>query len=489
MGKENYSKALRATRDPRVLSRLISGGSLVIVSLIALAFSHILLSRFGLEFFLITLVGLVFGSIFVVISFKSLNVPFILLVLSIGGFRYLWAIQAPVLPDLYLDRMALIWITMVFMIKLFAEGALPQKPWRLDLLILAHGTYVAGRVIFGPAPEHYFHIWTMSILMPYAVFFYAKNIVRTEKDIRKLLGFLLILSLYYNITAIAEKFNISWLLWPRYMVEEHQEFVGRSNGPFRNSGIFGNAIGMLLPIYLYFYSTVKNVLYKVLFLIGLVMGFAGLYFSYTRGSWLAGLAGLGVVALMNPRKYLKVLIPLVFLASFGAVLFLGIGQDKFMKERVENNNTIGSRVATEITLLRVWRDYPIFGCGSFAYGRVRGDYIEPISVPFLGTITFNQFRNNPAHDMYLGPLAEDGLFGMGLQVAIYVIIIRTLMRKFRWRRRNNHFALLIIPIFAGIAANYLFGALTISYRYSSILGTMFYLAAGIVDGYEMEEEN
>ena len=88
--------------------------------------------------------------------------------------------------------------------------------------------------------------------------------------------------------------------------------------------------------------------------------------------------------------------------------------------------------------------------------------------------------------MYLGPLAEDGLVGMGLQVAIYLLVIRTLFRKHRFRNRGDHVAVYVIPLLAGIVAGYLVGGLTISYRHSSILGVLFCMSAGIAYGYDPE---
>ena len=203
---------------------------------------------------------------------------------------------------------------------------------------------------------------------------------------------------------------------------------------------------------------------------------------------MAGIAALIAVALLNRRQYMKTLMPLLVFVPFVAIIFLGIGQDQVMKERVENDDTIGARIGTQITAIRVWKDYPFLGCGSFDYARVRGDYIEPIEVPILGTIRFSHFRKNSAHDMYLGPLAEDGLVGMGLMFTIYGTFLMTMWKKYKLRKQNDHFAIFIIPLFAGIAAAYLMGGLTISYRHTSILGTLFFMAAGITDGYVPEEK-
>lgn len=466
------------------MSRFYSFAGVMLAFAISLLASRVLAQRLGLELFAIVLAGLFVGSIYSVISFRNLVVPFILFLVSVGFLRFVWYIKAPILPDLYFDRIMMIWLTIVFFVKLFAERNVLKGPYRLDLFILAHGALLMVRVLLDGGVQ--FHTWTMSILTPYAAYFFAKNVIQTRKQIHVLMLVLLAMSIYYNITSVAEKFHIGWLLYPHYMIEPHHEFVGRSTGPFRNSGIFGNALGMLLPVHLYFIANSRRNPVRVLVMLSMAVGFAGLYFSYTRGSWLAGIAGLAAVAILNRKHYLRILLPLVILVPVVALFFLNLGQDQFMKERVENDDTIGSRIGTQITALRVWKDYPLFGCGSFRYEEFRSNYIQPINVPYLGTIRFVQFRNNPAHDMYLGPLAEDGLVGMGLQFTIYSLIIGVVFKKFRWREKGDHFAVFMIPFFAGIVVNYLVGGLTISYRHTSILGTLFYMAAGIVYGHVSE---
>jgi len=159
-----------------------------------------------------------------------------------------------------------------------------------------------------------------------------------------------------------------------------------------------------------------------------------------------------------------------------------------MKERVENDNTLGSRVATGITALKIWRDNPLIGIGFFQFREVRGDYIEPIEVPLLGTITYNQFRHNNIHDIYLGPLAEDGLVGMGMQFGIYFLILKTFLRKYRWRKKGDYFAIYFMPIFGGVFIGYLVGGLAFDYRFFSMVGVLFYMSAGILYGYQRPEQ-
>ncbi len=471
-------------RDPRQVARLNSYLLFTILLGGSLFASYVIVSRTGMEVFLMAVVGISLGTIYTVISFGNLMIPFLVWIASVLGFRFLWSIQAPVLPDLFLDRMTMVWLMVVFAVKFMAEKRKFRGPHLLDLLLLVNALYlVIGIYILGSTS---FHDWTMSILVPYSAYFFAKNLATTNKNIRWFLWTLLILVIYYNFTSIAEKLDINFLIWPKYILVEGK-FSGRSNGPFVHAPLFGTVIGMMIPIHLYFIVTVRNRLLKGFLLLSLMVGFAGLYFTYTRGSWLAGILALGTVVFLNRRQFLKFLMPAVVVAPLVAVMFLGIGQDKFMKERVENEDTFGSRLGTFVTAIKVWRANAIFGVGFDQYKNVLEDFVEPVDLPVIGTITFRQFRHNPPHDIYISYLAETGIVGAFLQGSIYFLILRAFLVKYAWRKDGDYFAIYILPIFGGVFVGYLVGGLAIDYKYFSVVGTLFYSCAGILYGYQRED--
>lgn len=478
-------QVLTAHGDQRAMLRRLAVLGYVFLGGLVLAVSQFLIGRFGAGLFGYVLGGIFFAAVFTAVSFRWLSIPFFLWILSVGGFRYIWSIQVPILPDLYLDRVTLIWLSIVVMVKFSAERKSIRRPYGLDLLLFGHATYLFSQVYLQGMEA--FHTWTVCILIPYAAFFMAKNIVITRSQIRAMLWVLFALSVYYNVTSVAEKLDINWLLWPKEMVTNQGEFRGRSSGPFLQAPLFGTVIGMLLPLHLYFLVVVKRTGARVLLIASLLLGLAGLYFTYTRGSWVAGIAALGTTALLNRRAYLKFLAPAVVIGAILAVGVLGLAQDKFMKERVENENTIGARMGTAVTVLRVWRDYPLFGCGFFQYRHVRDRYIQPVEIPGMSTIRFVQFRHNSIHDIYLGPLAETGLVGTALQTAIYVMIFQVFRRKYRARAGGDHFANLIMPVLGGLMVGYMVGGIAFDYRFFSVVGAFFLASAGIVDGYRPEE--
>ena len=85
-------------RDSRPNKLVIPFLGHALVLVVSLVLSHQLITRFGVDFFLLALVGIFLGTLYAAISLKTLLVPFIVWILSLGGFRYIWSIQTPMLP-------------------------------------------------------------------------------------------------------------------------------------------------------------------------------------------------------------------------------------------------------------------------------------------------------------------------------------------------------------------------------------------------------
>lgn len=471
-------------RDPRKAARINQTVGLALVLVLSLAFSYVFISRLGVQLFAMALVGIFFGTVYTIASFSNMLIPYFFWILSIGGFRFLFAIRAPGLPDLYLDRMAIVWLVTVFVVKFVAEGRRLAGPYLLDILLLLNCLYILVGIYVRDMTV--FHDWTMSYLIPYLAYFFSKNLVRDLNQMRRLMWVLLALVTYYNITSIAEKFQLDALVWPKYILQSTM-FKGRSGGPFEHAPLFGTVIGMLVPLHLYFIATVRNQFGRVLLYAGLAMGFAGVYFTYTRGSWLAGVVAVLTAVALGHRRYLKMVLPALVLVPVIAFSVLGVSQDRFARERFENQDTLGSRLGTFVTATKVWRQNPAFGVGFNQYRKIIDDYVEPLDLPVIGTITVRQFRDNPPHDIYVSFLAEAGFVGVALQGAIYLVILRTFLRHYR-RRSGDEFSSLMLPVFGGLFAGYLAGGLAIDYKFFSIVGTLFYSCAGIMYGYRVAPE-
>lgn len=456
--------------------------SYILMAIAISVFAHKVVEFFG-PLFLPSFVALgVVVIIYAGISLRSLIIPFIVLLMSVGMLRFVWNFRAPMLPDFYLDRISLLWLLFILPILYIYTKKRLRGPFLLDSLLLVHSTYILTR-IFMTSPE-YFHTWSLSIFTPYAIYFFAKNIVFSLRQIRIILIFLLVLVFYYSVTSIAEKFQIGWLLFPRHMIEPHPILAGRSSGPFRSPAVFGNTMAMILPIFLYFIHTSRSVQIRVLLGVGFILASVGIFFTYTRGCILTAAIGLGVAAWLNRSAYLKYLLPLGAVIPIVAIALVGVQNDEFLEERLEATNPIEARIGAMVTGVRLWQDYPLWGCGPYQYKDYAPSYVAPVEFPLYGTVHVEFFRDSPAHDMYFSPTAEDGLVGQIILWVSYIIVLRVSWQKLKLRRQGDHFASYILPLFFAIYVIYLVAGFIISFRHFAILGALFWMAAGIAYGYD-----
>ncbi len=451
----------------------------LLVGLSAMAVSQ----RLGTQGLLVMLVLLPFLVVLAIVSLRFIQVPLLVWVVVLMGFRPMLFIPTPGLPDITLDRVTMIWLVSVFVVKLVSERRSLRGPWLPDILIASHGLYLLFSCLLrNPAG---FNIWTKSYLMAYTAYFLGKNLTGGSAWYRRVAWFMVAVNLYHGFTSIAEHFHWNSLVWPKFILDRSLgiSVLGRSRGVFLQPAVLGTAIAMVLPIHLGLLRVTRAVAVRLLLVITLPLLFLGLYYTYTRGNWVAAAAGLIALAAVGFRSYGKMIggIVLVGFLVLGTGL-INLKQDKFLVERMESEHTVTGRINTMATALRVFRDNPLFGCGFFRYNSIKREYRQTIKVPFFGVIRRSHDIEASLHDIYLGPLAEEGLVGVSLQMGFLFVTFRTFRRKYRWRHRGDPFARDILPVIAAVAAAYFAGGISFDYRYFTTITSLFFFHAGILHG-------
>ncbi|MCB0791428.1 MAG: O-antigen ligase family protein [Flavobacteriales bacterium] len=241
---------------------------------------------------------------------------------------------------------------------------------------------------------------------------------------------------------------------------------------FKDHTSYGAVIAMVLP---FLVSGVSMPGYSrsrrgaVVFL--LLLFTAGLVFSYTRAAWVS-LAGAGAVFLV-----MRLRIPLWVV---GTLLLTGGGiylaeQDRILialeRNRDESSDDLAKHVSSISNIssdasnlerinrwhsaLRMFQERPVFGWGP-------GTYMFQYA-PFQASedrtiISTNFGLQGNAHSEYLGPLAEQGLFGMLLMVALVVTVTIRAMLLFR-RMPPGADRHLMTAAFLGLFTYFIHGAL------------------------------
>lgn len=222
--------------------------------------------------------------------------------------------------------------------------------------------------------------------------------------------------------------------------------VTKPVGCFLNRNHFGGFVAMLSPIALalaHHALSQRRWLTSLFYLALTGVMMATVFLSLSRGAMLAMTAGLSVTAVViafRHRALWGCLLLALMLAGGTAIL----SQSPAVRERLQGIhkpgelNSVQSRLAEWRESLRVWPDYPILGAGMNALRMVYPQRRQ----------TSVGARLIHAENEYIQLLAEGGLIGVGLSLALLVAM-----------RRRIREAAIPIPDVIGIAVT---GALTVT---------------------------
>jgi len=393
-------------------------------------------------------------------------------------------VNMPGLPDLSLDRILLIWIITIFVLRVVVQGERFQGPYWGDLFLFLHTLYILVQMQF-IGSSHHFHEWVLSMFTPMMGFIYGKYTIKKDRELRNLLVFLFLLSIYYSLMSIAQHHSIDPLLWPKTILDKSKGLwhTGRSRGPVLHPPMFGQLIALLLMVNLFFLAKARTVFMRFVYGACFAGSMLGSLYTYTRGPWVALIAGFGFMAFFSKsfRGILLILAVIGFMAGL-----LGVAQmanSEFLQERLENTNTIENRLGFLANTFRMTRDNPLFGIGYFQWMEEVGYYNQTTTIPLYGLVRKKTSAHVPIHDIYLGRLAEEGILGVTLQWAFYLVIFRAFVRKFRANVWSKWFDRDIMVLIGAILFTYMVGGMVIDYRYFDLINVLFYLFAGIIYGY------
>src|SRR3989442_3852639 len=130
---------------------------------------------------------------------------------------------------------------------------------------------------------------------PLAAYYIARNSDYSEHDLKRLLNGVLIIQSYLVFTGLAERYQVTWLVRPKYILDKTLSDQGdRLTGSFSNSDMLGAALVMNLAclciMTLYTKGRRRLYLYALL-----ILSCACIYFTSTRAVWLGLFAVLVIL--------------------------------------------------------------------------------------------------------------------------------------------------------------------------------------------------
>jgi O-antigen ligase len=247
---------------------------------------------------------------------------------------------------------------------------------------------------------------------------------------------------------------------------ESFDYNKRAGGPFEAVGLGANHLGAFIADYaslaLAFFIVEREKLKKYFYLATCAFSLHPLFFSYSRGAYLAAAAAFGFFGIVKKRIFLVILI-LVGI-SWQTVLPASV-VDRIMMTETEEGE-LESSAAQRLVLwdhaLDQFKSNPVFGIGFNAFG-----------------FTVEEGELTDTHNFYLKTLAEQGLIGISLLAVLLFKAFLSGMRLYRDAGTDFQRALGLgfMGTVIAMALTNIFGD-----RWSYfVLGGYFWILWGIVD--------
>ena len=290
---------------------------------------------------------------------------------------------------------------------------------RTELLMAAFSLILLISVLFKSKVLGFsVRIASDAFIVPFLVYFIARRLITDEDRFRKLIRSIAYMGLYVILFSFAER-------------AIHEGLFYHLKGPFRFSAAL--YFTMMIVFFLVLSEHVnagpfrgrREVLPRFTRLSVLYLAPIIIFLGWSRGNWLGFITGLCLFIFLGRRllnrsvKFALIGVALVFSAmmSFGIEIFA-----ESLESRVANLHTIYGRIATWTVAIESGLKSPIFGIGLNNLREVLATNIAE----------FEGVRNCPRiHNSYLAILAEQGVVGLLLYLAMVVSMMRAGMDLYR----------------------------------------------------------
>jgi putative inorganic carbon (hco3(-)) transporter len=332
---------------------------------------------------------------------------------------------------LFLPTEPLLFGTMILLVmQSLYSRVFPDYLWRNPIVItvILYLLWILVTAITSEQPVVSFKYLLARLWFIVPLLGYGSNVFFEPKKIRWFLwlfltGMIVVITYTLAIHAsyrFGEK-ESHWVMWPF----------------FKDHTIYGALVALIIPLIFAFYFSKKHTPLIQFILLGyMVVSLLGVYFSYTRAAWLSLILALGVWALIRFKVRFSVFAGSALLI-FGFVWYSwdAIEQDLERNKFEHTTEEFGERLqsATNVTTdasnlerinrwscaIAMFNERPLTGFGPGTYAFEYARFQQPKNLTIIST-NFGDGGN--AHSEYLGPLAEMGLPGMLLMIAIVIAI-------------------------------------------------------------------
>lgn len=366
----------------------------------------------------------------------KLNLPVITLaswIIASAVFGPLFFVLRPAgLFDMTLERF------LFFMILIFLVAGLFQGKVRFEKYItieMTMGIFVlicifsmirTGFLPSAPIFPSPWYVFISGYLFPFIVFVFAKNYIRTDKDVTLLLHTLFYFGIYLCITSYFEYNDLKQFVFPRYISDPEASplHLGRARGPFLNAAF--NGVGILIGFISGFHLLQKKTGFARFFhLTGLLLFFPAVFFTLTRSVYLGLLITLFIFLGWYKTSFSKwklISLPLALVMIIGIVNSPRLLSQERREGGVYQVQEVDIRFALMQKSFSLFTEQPLTGVG-LAQFIPASLHSYTGKTPFIAEEAGTQFQ----HNHLLGIATETGLPGF----LVYVILIFLILRRLK----------------------------------------------------------
>lgn len=217
----------------------------------------------------------------------------------------------------------------------------------------------------------------------------------------------------------------------------------RAAGPIGRTNFWGLILSATVPLALYLAILEKRPIVKIILLLAAFQIVFAVFNTFSRGAFLATVAALILIGIEQKVRFDRVLFvgvaAIIFLQILSPIQIqriLSIG-DLASEGGTQESSSYRGRSSEMLAGLYMFADHPLTGVG---VGHYEANYLDYAKI--IGLETRNEQRQ--AHSLYIELLAETGLLGTSIFLALFAILNWQLFRLGRRLRSLQLFELYIL---------------------------------------------
>lgn len=270
----------------------------------------------------------------------------------------------------------------------------------------------------GKSSELVLDIFNTTMLM----YFCCLPLINNEKAVKLITIIFIVTAVYYGYDGNEAYFNNNWSRFAQGRLN------GPPNGAYGDNNKFALIMVIGFPFLLLGFFYYKNLILKLLMVLGMVMSLHAIFLTSSRGALLAiGGAILVCTRVLHFTGFKKVFINVAILAGFAFVVLDQAGGTLSRKSEVvsaeQRGEAANPRIASWTVGLGLIKNHPIFGVGTYRF-RIAS------AIEFPGKST------HVAHNTFITFAAENGLIS-GLLYLYTFWASFVMIRKINKHSNNN----------------------------------------------------